>query len=305
MSLFGKWFGFGRNQVYDEAMRAYDVGLYEDAIEAFQTCLHDGAEPAMARLANFYIGESYSQLGTAALVSGNARAAAANFARAVALFPQYPDLHLLLARAYRAQDRLEAQELCIDRALEINPNYIDAILLKGVALYESGRTEDGLAWIARAVEMEPDLATERYAVAMHFHERGDARRAGATFALLSSPTSSDANFHARVAASLVREGKYLDAIYEFEKALHSAPGYADVRCNYGRTLLELGQSAEAIAQLRAAIELNPDYAEAHAQLGVAYRITRRNAEARAEFRRAYELDPANPVARFELERPSV
>ena len=35
MSMIGKMLGFGRNEHYDRAIRLFDQGLFEEAVEAF------------------------------------------------------------------------------------------------------------------------------------------------------------------------------------------------------------------------------------------------------------------------------
>src|SRR5436853_6432238 len=99
MALLGKWFGFGREEIYDQAMHAYDRGDWEGAIERFQACTDDVGDPAMPRLARFYMAESYAQLGIAYMRAGDNGSAARNLSAAIEISPNHPDLYVALARA--------------------------------------------------------------------------------------------------------------------------------------------------------------------------------------------------------------
>jgi len=80
------------------------------------------------------------------------------------------------------------------------------------------------------------------------------------------------------------------------------PGYADVRCRYGETLLELGQVDAAIAQFEAALKINSKYADAMAALGVAQLRSGDPNSARCSFDQVLDWNPEHPVASEQLRR---
>lgn len=41
MKLFGKWFGFTPEEIFEEAMACFERGDYDDAIEAFEACQNE------------------------------------------------------------------------------------------------------------------------------------------------------------------------------------------------------------------------------------------------------------------------
>jgi tetratricopeptide (TPR) repeat protein len=301
MSLLGKWFGFAREEVYERAVRAYDMGDYEGAVEAFEACLEAGVDPSLTRLARFQLCDSYAKLGAERSRAGDYEAAVLHYQRSLSISPNYPDFHLQLAKVYRELGWSDLERRSLEMALSLNPRYVDAIVHQGVLLYESGRHEEGLARIEQAVRIDPALDTERYRYALGAHARGDAARAIANFSAMSTVGLDDANLHTRVADSFARQGMYEEAAQEYSRALKLAPHYADVRCRYGQTLMALGQPREAAEQFREALRVNERYADAHAQLGLALRRMNLQADAQAEFRRALELNPDNPVAKKELE----
>ena len=62
--MLGKMLGFGRNENYDKAIRLFDQGLYEEAIEGFSRPEPAGKRDALTeRLARFYTAEAHANLG--------------------------------------------------------------------------------------------------------------------------------------------------------------------------------------------------------------------------------------------------
>jgi tetratricopeptide (TPR) repeat protein len=298
MSLLGKWFGFDRTEVYEEAVRAYDRGDYEQAIEAFEAYLEDGTDPAVCRLARFHVAESYAQIGARRYREGDFAGAASNFEAALRLNPDYPDLNLQAARAFRGLGSREKQRHYLERALTANPRFVDAILFEGVFLYEQGEHDAGLQRVEEACRLDPQLMTERLASARRYHDEADHERAKKNLVALSSMAGNgDGALHMRLAESFVRSRMIEEALEEFRKAIAASPEYPDFRCRYGRALLELRRHEEAIEQLQKAIELNPEYAEAHTVLGEALEQSNLPVEACEAYRSALRLDPDAEGAR--------
>src|SRR5437660_972439 len=102
MSILGKMLGFGRNEHYDRAIRLFDQGLYEEAIEAFGLSRATGRkDPLTDRLALFYTAEAHANLGQAALKRASWERAETQFREALKIHPHYADLHFNLAQALR------------------------------------------------------------------------------------------------------------------------------------------------------------------------------------------------------------
>ncbi len=302
MAFVGKWFGFGRDEHYDLAIRAYDRGLFEEAIEEFARCIENSADPATLRLAKFYTAESYSFLGQAAIRSEDFDHAIRFFKSALTLHPTYPDLYFSLAQAYRGFGDRPLQTEALTKALELNETYARAILFQGIIFIEDGEVQRGLSRIKEAVRIESALDGERYRFALASVKQGDIERAVANFETMFSDGSEDASTHAQLAESFARQGLWQEAASEYVRALDLAPEYADIRCSYGQTLLELDQVDYAADQFEAAIRINSNYADAHAYLGIALRRQGKQGEAKNAFRDALEADPHHVIASQEFER---
>ncbi|MBI3721147.1 MAG: tetratricopeptide repeat protein, partial [Fimbriimonas ginsengisoli] len=271
MAIVSKWFGFDQGEVYEAALRDFELGRFEEAAEAFRTCLEDGVDPKLRRLARYYLAESWSSAGQAYLRERNGEAAAASFGEAISLCPRYADLHLGLARACRLIGNAGRAANALTTALEINPRYVEAALLEGILLYEAGRDEEALVRWAEALDWDRAPGGEALQTALDCHRRGARQAAVEAIEKLQWPGESEATLRGRVAAGYIRDGDFELAAAEYERAVRLAPGYADLRCKYGQVLSSLGRAPEAVEQLLAALAINERYVEAMVHLGLALR----------------------------------
>jgi len=87
-------------------------------------------------------------------------------------------------------------------------------------------------------------------------------------------------------------GQDLKAVQEFERALNGHEDFAELRHDYGQSLVRLGREDEGLRQFERAVALAPDWAPYRTHLGQLYRMKGERLQARA-----WELmqkDPASP-----------
>ena len=101
MSMLGRLFGFGRNEHYDRGLRLFDQGLFEDAIGELSQAPWNSPDELTDRLSSFYIAEAYANLGTSALQAQQYAQAREALGKALAINPNYADLHFQYGRAAR------------------------------------------------------------------------------------------------------------------------------------------------------------------------------------------------------------
>jgi tetratricopeptide (TPR) repeat protein len=301
MPMWGRMLGLGRSEHYDRGIRLFDQGLYEQAIEAFEQSLQDRGDPLSHRLARFYLAESHTALALASMERGAPERAEAELEDAIAINPNYADLHYHLGCARLSKGDAPGAVIALRRALDINPRYAKAMLQLGVALYASGDRAGGLHRVQEALALDEAFNKAPLAEARAADDRADTETALRHLRRIGEADVDDIAFHAKLAVDLFRRGMLAEAADEFRAALAINPNYADLRNQLGVTLFASGRDAEAEAEFARALAINNRYVEAHVNRGLALRRLGRDSEARAEFEAALELDPDNAVARENLE----
>jgi tetratricopeptide (TPR) repeat protein len=111
---------------------------------------------------------------------------------------------------------------------------------------------------------------------------------------------STADDHFNLGNSLLREGKWQDAIVEYDSALRLQPNDVEVHCNLGMALMSLSRLDKAVAHFRTALRLRPSLAHAHNNLGIALRRQGNWEEAIHCFKRAIQFNPLLAEAYYNL-----
>jgi tetratricopeptide (TPR) repeat protein len=154
---------------------------------------------------------------------------AAELRRAIAIQPDYPDLHVALARAHRASGSLEDARDAYRRALQLAPQYDAAELelaLVELALGAMANAEARLATLAERRPQWPDVLALLGRVRLLRGDAGAAERAlRASLAL----APEDAGVHAELGWALKALERTDEADAEFAEALRIAPRGATPR----------------------------------------------------------------------------
>jgi tetratricopeptide (TPR) repeat protein len=299
MSMLGRMFGFGRNVNYDHGLRYFDQGLFEQAIDSLTKVIEedDGSDPLSRRLALFYIAESNSSLGIAALQKHAYAHAKEYLAKALELNPNYADLRLHYGRACQKLGENSAARDAYAQALEINPKFAKARFYYGLTLYELLDLDKGYSEISAAVQAEPAFRTALLDEAIDKHLARDYVAAASLFERVAETDVDDISYHVRLGTDLYRRGMYDQAIDELGKALALNANYADIHNHLAIAHNAKGDHENAIKEFREALRINPRYIEARTNLGLTLKAAGQDVEADAEFDQVLALDPDNVVAK--------
>jgi tetratricopeptide (TPR) repeat protein len=88
-----------------------------------------------------------------------------------------------------------------------------------------------------------------------------------------------------------KQGKFAQAIKEYQNALALYPDFAEAYNNLGYSYRMKGNFDQAIVSYKKALRLKPDLAEAHEYLAKAYLAKGMKAEAEAEYQILVKLNP--------------
>ncbi|HEY3331228.1 MAG TPA: tetratricopeptide repeat protein [Capsulimonadaceae bacterium] len=302
MSMLGRMFGFGRNINYDQGLRFFDQGLFEEAINSLKKVIADDApaDPLSRRLALFYIAESNSSLGISALQKHSYAAAKDYLKNALDLNPHYADLRLYYGRACHKLGDFAAARDSYSEALRINAKFAKARFYYGLAVYELGDIEAGYKDIQLAVTQEPAFKTDLLEKAVTAHEAADHTGASALFEQVAETDVDDISYHVKLGTDLYRRGMYDQAIEELTKALSLNGNYADIHNHLGVAYNAKNLHDKAKGEFEEALRINGKYVEALTNLGLTLEAMNDDESAKAQFRKVLEIDPGNVVAKERL-----
>ena len=113
-------------------------------------------------------------------------------------------------------------------------------------------------------------------------------------------TENNYEAHQFLGFVLKREGRFDEAIAQFNEVLKMAPDSAAAHTCLGDALVLTGQREEGMKELETAIRLDPAYADAHCFLANALSMQSRDDEAIRQYEEAIRLNPNFPAAHNNL-----
>lgn len=98
--------------------------------------------------------------------------------------------------------------------------------------------------------------------------------------------------------ALAQQGKYAEAVVEYNKALEKDPDQAYIQANLADALSKMDKNDEALAAYQKAIALKPDDPAMYTNMGVLLGKMGKTEESQAMFKKAAEISPASAAQNF-------
>jgi tetratricopeptide (TPR) repeat protein len=227
--------------------------------------------------------------------------AAAHYARAIEIRPDYAPAYNNLGVLQRATGHVDQAIATYERALSLEGDYPDAHYNLANALLEQNRAAEAAEHFRIALRSIPDSAgaANNLGIALSAQSRSGDAVAAFRAAVAAEPNSAIA--HRNLADALSTAGQVDEAVAEFQRAIALDAKDPTAPYNLGVVLLEAGRISEAIAALRSAVALAPQSVDAHNNLGIALGSSGNLHAAIAEFRAALAIDSGSEQARRNLE----
>lgn len=247
---------FNIGQVFAEAMRAYEEGRPAEARRLARQLVE--AKPDF--------GGAHYLMGLLAIDQGHARRAVDHLARAIAITPGQPVLHVAMGKALELDGKTAEATLHYRTVLSIDASHAEAHARLADLLGRQGRLDEAVAHAHRAVAAHP-----RHPEAWN-----------------------------TLGALLHQAGRPTEAAEALRHALELRPDWPAALNNLGVVLQELGRLDDAATLLAGAVELKPANASYRSNLASALRLQGRLDEARSHAERATRIDVRNADAWIEL-----
>ncbi len=204
------------------------------------------------------------------------------FQRAVDLDPTLLTGWVALGDALLELDRQPDARTAYHRALALDSDCAAAHGGIGRLLLEETQYELAVRSLEEALRIAPQASALRYPLGLAYRGLGNSERAleemGRRGMLMAQPVDSllqevrelpaGWRVHLRRGTSFFQEGRYPDALVEFERASVAAPEVATVRLNLGSVLVKLDRRADALPHFEAAAQFDPDTSLPWFNLGV-------------------------------------
>lgn len=270
-------FGYGtyqRNNVWDT-----DQSLWKDVTEK---------SPKNARgLMNY---------GLSLMKTGEIAQAENYFKKGLALWPHYPYLHINMAIAQFAQQRVDSAEIHFRKALELAPALPEAYYYYAASLTNLGREEEAIGLLQQCLKLAPAHAEARQLLMLLYYNRSE-------FDKLKSLAEETLNIlpddpQTLQMLQLAGEGKSKIMVLQEQLAAQPTPeGYLSLSLEFHKA----GKFIECIEAAHKALVLKPDYSLAWNNICSAYNQLGEWDKAIEAGEKAVSLDPHSQLAKNNLE----
>ena len=236
------------------------------------------------------------------LGTGNAKAAAGEYQRAVQLNPRDAKLRYNFSLALDRLGDVTAEKRELLKAVELDARLFAAQNQLGLLALNGGQGQEAEGRFKKAIEAEPRFAEAQSNLAVVYSQKGKLSEAASLFkeALKNDPNYSKA--HVNYGLLLVQQGSVMDAEQQFRTAIQISQTDTNAYSALGMLLAKTGRAPDAVACFRKAAELEPTSAHAHLNLGIALADQFDRTAAFSEFSEAARLDPQLPAAHYNLGR---
>ena len=239
MNFLNKLLGFipkEAHEAYKKGIHFYNELQYIKAIKYFELVVaeKDFCEFLEYKLASFYCGLAYRNLGIVEFAKNNNKQALSNF----------------------------------KMALEYNPEHIDLNYFIGICLNNIGDFQGAMESFKIIYGTEPWNIPNKLEMAIIFHNLEMWENAEKIHRNLIKKNPNFADVHMHLGLSLMGQGKTSEAVKSFKTALLINPGYAEAQLKLGLAQACMERYEEALMTLDAIIKKNPGYADVYYLIGI-------------------------------------
>ncbi len=219
---------------------------------------------------------------------------------ATTLNPQSVAAQVALGQALLAQDDADGASRSAAQAVALDPKSVQARYLLGVADASRRDYEHASRELNAALQLAPEFLPAASTLARVYTRMGRNDEAIQLLEnLLPDAKNSDAIL-AALGETYYEQGKYLQAIENYQKARTQNPGSALYAGGLARVQLDANRLSDAIHSAQDAVRLAPTVGQYHAILGLAYDFSNVSSQSEREYRTAIAYDPQNALARARI-----
>lgn len=275
--------------------------------------LHAGRfEPALERLKDAITGDPLfadpgpeTELmagGVAAFRNGDAALAIVHLTAAAAKAPARAEPRRVLGLVYAADGQQDQAIDALSSAVRLNPKDERSRMALADALMRIDRLTAAEEALTETVKWLPTSGKARYTLGLVYQRQGKYQEAIEQFerAVALAPLLGLNSLYRAIGAIHVDRQNFEAAIAAFGKRVDALPNDAGAHRQLGEAFVKAGRDEEALAEFAVAAMLHAAEPEAHAAMAQVHLRAGRYAEAVDASRRALEQDPVHTQARYAL-----
>ena len=227
--------------------------------------------------------------------------AVGEFQEAITIYPQYARAHNDLGVLLMKLDRLDEAADSFRKAADISKRFFYPRMNLGLVLNRQEKFKEAVEILGPLYEENHGTMEVRLAYANALSGAGEILEAEKIYRpllkLKDLPPATEATVRFKLGFGLNRQGKFTEAVSEFEKAIALSPHIANAHMHLGGALMQLQQGERAERELLRAYELGRESAAgAQLLLGHLYYSQKKFADARKAFEQYLKDLPTAPNA---------
>ncbi len=197
--------------------------------------------------------------------------AVAAFERALKVAPRSVASLNLLASTYIGLGRFELAESAITRSIAANARSAATWILRGHLHLAQSRPEAAREAADQALSIQDDCGGARHVLALALEMQGEMKKAESELRRAVKCDDTSPVFHRALAQILGRQGKWREALREFEEVAERTGDSPDALYDVALAHIGLNEPKNAISTLQVVVERDPERTQAWFKLGVLLR----------------------------------
>jgi tetratricopeptide (TPR) repeat protein len=145
------------------------------------------------------------------------------------------------------------------KAIRIQPDFFEALINMGITLSLQGKSAEAIDFYDRALAVDPPMSAKAHVqlaqALLQQDRKGDALK---QLYRASELAPGDVDIRSNLGLMLSRQGRAAEAVEQLNEALRLNPNSAEAHNNLGLALLRSGKAEESILQFSTAIRLKPE-----------------------------------------------
>ena len=257
----------------------------DDALEAYLRALELSASPQTHGVAHLCLARLYHSQGRFADAENHGQ-------HAVAILPKNAEAYFRLADTYVQRGKLDVANRTYQQALALDANFAAVYQGLGKVAFLQNRLEEAAQYYRQALTIAPYHAETHYNLALVHRRLGRNSQ--------NSVAAQHIAEAKNLMASFQQVKTYNEQTNQYRRHLLDQPTALEPRVKLAAAHFEIGNHQEAIRAYQTATALHPDVPALYHNLGGLYMQTGQLKEAVAAFQRLIQLDDTDAEAHFHL-----